>query len=160
MIGKNNYLVSHSTAENFLGHGFTKEPLYGVPTESVIYFTVLYFLMRRSNPKQKNSYKTVIKCLWLLLIVNRSVHLQSPLQEKNMKKKGKKGKKKGKKIPKLSPEEVKQKLVSALMAKCEMTEDQVLREYDEFYEKNKKGVIGKEEFLNSRKVHNIIIITS
>ena len=77
-----------------------------------------------------------------------------------MKKKGKKGKKKGKKIPKLSPEEVKQKLVSALMAKCEMTEDQVLREYDEFYEKNKKGVIGKEEFLSSRRVYNINIFTS
>ena len=67
-----------------------------------------------------------------------------------MAKKGKKGKKKVKKS--LSPEEQKKELVSALVAKCEMTEEEVLKAYDEFHEKNKKGVIGKEEFVRSRKV--------
>ena len=67
-----------------------------------------------------------------------------------MAKKGKKGNKKVKKS--LSPEEQKKELVSALVAKCEMTEEEVLKAYDEFHEKNKKGVIGKEEFVSSRKV--------
>ena len=67
-----------------------------------------------------------------------------------MAKKGKKGKKKAKRS--LSPEEQKEELVSALVAKCEMTEEEVLQAYDEFYEKNKKGFIGRDEFVSSRKV--------
>ena len=72
-----------------------------------------------------------------------------------MVKKGKKGKKKGKKA--LSPEEAKKELVATLMVKCEMTEEDILQAYDEFFEKNKKGIIGKEEFIQSRKVIYFII---
>ena len=65
-----------------------------------------------------------------------------------MAKKGKKMKKKGKK----TPEEQKKELVSTLMAKCDMTEENVLEAYDEFYKLHEKGVISKDEFVDSRKV--------
>ena len=64
----------------------------------------------------------------------------------------KKGKKKGKKTRPMDPEEEKKELVRALMAKCNMTEEEVLEAYDGFHEQNKKGVISKEEFIHSRKV--------
>ena len=67
-----------------------------------------------------------------------------------MGKKSKKGKKKAKKA--LSPEEYKKEIVSTMMVKCEMTEEEVLQAFDEFYEKNKEGKIGKDEFIGSRKV--------
>ena len=69
-----------------------------------------------------------------------------------MAKKGKTGKKKGKKTRPMDPEEEKKELVSALMTKCNMTEEEVLEAYDGFHEQNKKGVISKEEFIHSRKV--------
>ena len=73
-----------------------------------------------------------------------------------MAKKAKQGKKKMKKS--LSPKEQKTELVYALVVKCAITEEEVLQAYDEFYEKNKKGVIGKDEFVSSKKVTSLFAI--
>lgn len=59
--------------------------------------------------------------------------------------KGKKGKKGKKKVDKNltgdAAEAAKKELVQALMAKCNMSEDQVLAAYDAFYEKYPAGEI-------------------
>ena len=60
--------------------------------------------------------------------------------------KGKKGGKKGKKkvdknLTGDAAEAAKKELVQALMAKCNMSEDQVLAAYDAFYEKYPAGEI-------------------
>ena len=75
-----------------------------------------------------------------------------------MAKKGKKIKKKGKKSSGnvLSPEEEKKEVVSVLMTKCDMAEEEVLEAYDEFHNQHEKGVISKEEFVKTRRVIQIL----
>ena len=61
------------------------------------------------------------------------------------KKKGKKGKKKAdKNLSGDAAEEAKKELISSLMAKCNMSEEQVLAAYDAFYQKYPSGEITQE----------------
>ena len=71
-----------------------------------------------------------------------------------MVRKTKKGKKKAKK---LSPEEEKEALVETLMVKCNMSKDEILKLYDDFYEENPEGVISRDKYVASMKVLFIII---
>ena len=66
-----------------------------------------------------------------------------------MVRKTKKGKKKAKK---LSPEEEKEALVETLMVKCNMSKDEILKLYDDFYEENPEGVISRDKYVASMKV--------
>ena len=67
-------------------------------------------------------------------------------------KKGKKGKKGKKKVDKTltgdAAEAAKKELVTSLMSKCNMSEEQVLAAYDAFYEKYPSGEI-TQVFLNT-----------
>ena len=69
-----------------------------------------------------------------------------------MAKKGKKMKKKVKKVSVLSPEDQKKQLITTMMAKCDMTEEEVLEAHDKFHKQHEQGVILKKEFVHSRKV--------
>ena len=70
-----------------------------------------------------------------------------------MVRKTKKGKKKAKK---LTPEEEKEALVETLMVKCNMSKDEILKLYDDFYEENPEGVISRDKYVASMKVLFII----
>ena len=63
------------------------------------------------------------------------------------KSKGKKGKKSKKKVDKNltgdAAEAAKKELISSLMSKCNMSEEQVLAAYDVFYEKHPSGEISQ-----------------
>jgi len=65
--------------------------------------------------------------------------------------KGKKGKKGKKKVDKTltgdAAEAAKKELVTSLMAKCNMSEEQVLAAYDEFYAKYPSGEITQTQFI-------------
>ena len=62
------------------------------------------------------------------------------IQAPKAKKKGKKGKKKvDKTLTGDAADNAKKELVASLMAKCNMSEDQVLAAYDAFYEKYPSG---------------------
>ena len=46
----------------------------------------------------------------------------------------------------------KQIMVAALMVKCDKTEDEVLKAYDDFHLKHEEGVISKEDYTSSKTV--------
>ena len=46
----------------------------------------------------------------------------------------------------------KKELVNALMRKCNKTEDEVLKAYEEFHLKHENGFISNEEYINSSSV--------
>ena len=69
-----------------------------------------------------------------------------------MVRKTKKGKKKAKK---LSPEEEKEAMIETLIVKCNMSKDEILKLYDDFYEENPEGVISRDKYVSSIKVNNI-----
>ena len=67
-----------------------------------------------------------------------------------MVRKTKKGKKKAKK---LSPEEEKEAMIETLIVKCNMSKDEILKLYDDFYEENPEGVISRDKYVSSIKVN-------
>ena len=73
-----------------------------------------------------------------------------------MVRKTKKGKKKAKK---LSPEEEKEAMIETLIVKCNMSKDEILKLYDDFYEENPEGVISRDKYVSSIKVIFIINAT-
>ena len=71
-----------------------------------------------------------------------------------MPKKIKKSKKKAAAAAKkLSPEEEKQLMISVLMVKCNLSEEELLKAYDDFYTDYPDGVISKEKYIASIKVY-------
>ena len=46
----------------------------------------------------------------------------------------------------------KKELAAALMVKCDKTEEEVFKAYDEFYLKHEDGSISNEEYINSASV--------
>ena len=71
-----------------------------------------------------------------------------------MPKKIKKSKKKSAaSAKKLSPEEEKQMMISVLMVKCNLSEEELLKAYDDFYTDYPDGVISKEKYIASIKVY-------
>ena len=109
-------------------------------------------LLASSDELVKNKVK-----LW-----RRMVNITSPAQlgsahtaptTVTMPKKIKKSKKKAAAAAKkLSPEEEKQLMISVLMVKCNMPEDELLKAYDDFYTDYPDGVISKEKYIASIKV--------
>ena len=71
-----------------------------------------------------------------------------------MPKKIKKSKKKAADAAKkLSPEEEKQLMISVLMVKCNLSEEELLKAYDDFYTDYPDGVISKDKYIASIKVY-------
>ena len=47
----------------------------------------------------------------------------------------------------------KKEIIAALIVKCDKTEEEVLKAYEEFHLKYENGFISREEFTNSTKVN-------